>query len=119
MRGFSFWGVCAFCRVEPAAVCDDVSSRSSQRLRVCAATGLGRCDARRARGFTGIRPKSDAGVASGAGLLAGFGGDKQKGLEEARRTVALFQAHLRRQLWFTDVAEKRLGRVAEALAAAG
>ncbi|EKT4096193.1 TPA: hypothetical protein UMX25_001083 [Stenotrophomonas maltophilia] len=56
---------------------------------------------------------------SGAGLLAGFGGDKQKGLEEARRTVALFHAHLRRQVWFAEVAEKRLGRVAEALAAAG
>lgn len=56
---------------------------------------------------------------SGAGLLAGFGSDNQKGLEEARRTVALFQAHLRRQMWFADVAEKRLGRVAEALAAAG
>ncbi|WP_369039239.1 hypothetical protein [Stenotrophomonas maltophilia] len=53
-----------------------------------------------------------------AGLLAGFGGDNQKGLEEAR-TVALFQAHLRRQIWFAEVAEKRLGRVAEALAAAG
>lgn len=56
---------------------------------------------------------------SGAGLLAGFGGDNQKALEEARRTVALFQAHLRRQAWFAEAAEKRLGRVAEALAAAG
>ena len=56
---------------------------------------------------------------SDAGLLAGFSGDNQKGLEEARRTVALFQAHLRRQMWFAEVAEKRLGRVAEALAAAG
>ncbi|PZT10025.1 hypothetical protein A7X87_00240 [Stenotrophomonas maltophilia] len=56
---------------------------------------------------------------SEAGLLAGFSGDNQKGLEEARRTVALFQAYLRRQMWFADVAEKRLGRVAEALAAAG
>ncbi|MCZ7842901.1 hypothetical protein AAHH21_11185 [Stenotrophomonas sp. BSUC-16] len=54
-----------------------------------------------------------------AGLLAGFSGGNQKGLEEARRTVALFQAHLRRQMWFAEAAEKRLGRVAEALAAAG
>ncbi|GFF08756.1 hypothetical protein [Stenotrophomonas maltophilia] len=45
--------------------------------------------------------------------------DNQKGLEETRRTVALFHAHLRRQVWFADVAEKRLGHVAEALAAAG
>lgn len=55
----------------------------------------------------------------GAGLLAGFRGDNQKALEEARRTVALFQAHLRRQAWFAEVAERRLGRVAEVLAAAG
>ncbi|KAA3603735.1 hypothetical protein JY452_17655 [Stenotrophomonas maltophilia] len=54
-----------------------------------------------------------------AGLLAGFRGDNQKALEEARRTVALFQAHLRRQAWFAEVAERRLGRVAEVLAAAG
>jgi len=45
--------------------------------------------------------------------------DNQKGLEETRRTVELFHAHLRRQVWFADVAEKRLGHVAEALAAAG
>ncbi len=56
---------------------------------------------------------------SEAGLLAGFSGGNQKGLEEARRAVALFQAHLRRQMWFAEAAEKRLGRVAEALAAAG
>ncbi|WP_414495570.1 hypothetical protein [Stenotrophomonas maltophilia] len=56
---------------------------------------------------------------SGAGLLAGFGGGNHKALEEARRTVALFQAHLRRQMWFAEAAEKRLGRVAEVLAAAG
>ncbi|HFK2892893.1 hypothetical protein [Stenotrophomonas maltophilia] len=56
---------------------------------------------------------------SGAGLLAGFSGDNQIGLEEARGTVALFQAHLRRQAWFAEAAEKRLGRVAEVLAAAG
>jgi len=31
----------------------------------------------------------------------------------------LFQAHLRRQAWFAEVAERRLGRVAEVLAAAG
>jgi len=56
---------------------------------------------------------------SGAGLLAGFGGGNQIGLEEARRTVALFQADLRRQAWFAEAAEKRLERVAEVLAAAG
>lgn len=56
---------------------------------------------------------------SGAGLLAGFGGDNRKGLEKARRTVALFHAHLRRLEWFAEVAEKRLGRVAETLDAAG
>ncbi len=56
---------------------------------------------------------------SGAELVEGFDGGNYKALEEARRTVALFQAHLRRQMWFADVAEKRLGRVAEALAAAG
>lgn len=56
---------------------------------------------------------------SGAGLLVGFGGDNQKALEKAKRTVALFHAHLRRQAWLAEVAEKRLGRVAEALAAAG
>ncbi|PZS89859.1 MULTISPECIES: hypothetical protein [Stenotrophomonas] len=56
---------------------------------------------------------------SGAELVWGLGGSDQKALEEARRTVALFQAHLRRQVWFAEVAEKRLGRVAEALAAAG
>ncbi|MBA0272356.1 hypothetical protein D7U77_06870 [Stenotrophomonas maltophilia] len=56
---------------------------------------------------------------SGAELVEGFDGGNQKGLEEAGRTVALFQAHLRRQMWFAEAAEKRLGRVAEALAAAG
>ncbi|MGF6417364.1 hypothetical protein ABH900_000831 [Stenotrophomonas sp. AN71] len=56
---------------------------------------------------------------SGTGLLAGFSGGNQKGLEEARRTVALFQAYLRRQAWFADAAERRLRRVSEALAAAG
>ncbi|MBH1508729.1 hypothetical protein I5U60_14015 [Stenotrophomonas maltophilia] len=56
---------------------------------------------------------------SGAGLLAGLSGGNQKALEEARRTVGLFHAHLRRQAWLAEAAEKRLGRVAEALAAAG
>jgi hypothetical protein len=56
---------------------------------------------------------------SGAELVEGFDGGNQKALEEARRTVALFQAHLRRQAWFAEAAEKRLGRVAEVLAAAG
>lgn len=55
---------------------------------------------------------------SGAGLLAEFGEGNQKGLEEARRTVALFQAHLR-LAWFAEAAERRLGRVSEVLAAAG
>ena len=36
-----------------------------------------------------------------------------------RATLALFQVHLRRQVGFAEVAEKRLGRVAEALVAAG
>ncbi len=56
---------------------------------------------------------------SGAELVEGFDGGNQKALEEARRTVALFQAHLRRQAWFAEAAEKRLERVAEVLAAAG
>ncbi|HEL4245944.1 hypothetical protein I5U23_05980 [Stenotrophomonas maltophilia] len=56
---------------------------------------------------------------SGAELVEGFDGGNQKALEEARRTVALFQAHLRRQAWFAEAAEKRLGHVAEVLAAAG
>ena len=56
---------------------------------------------------------------SGEELVEGFDGSNQKALEEARRTVALFQAHLRRQMWFAEAAEKRLGRVAEVLAAAG
>ncbi|HDS1146377.1 MULTISPECIES: hypothetical protein [Stenotrophomonas] len=56
---------------------------------------------------------------SEAGLLAGFSEGNQKGLEEARRTVAMFHAHLRRQAWFAEAAERRLERVSEALAAAG
>ncbi|WP_234026088.1 hypothetical protein [Stenotrophomonas maltophilia] len=56
---------------------------------------------------------------SGAERVEGFDGGNQKALEEARRTVALFQAHLRRQAWFAEAAEKRLGRVAEVLAATG
>ncbi|EKT4091504.1 MULTISPECIES: hypothetical protein [Stenotrophomonas] len=56
---------------------------------------------------------------SGAELVEGFDGGNQKALEEARRTVALFQADLRRQAWFAEAAEKRLERVAEVLAAAG
>jgi len=56
---------------------------------------------------------------SGAGLLAGFSGDNQQGLEEVRRMVALFQAYLRRQVWLAEAAERRLGRISEALAAAG
>lgn len=56
---------------------------------------------------------------SGAELVEGFDGGNQKALEEARRTVALFQAHLRRQAWLAEAAEKRLARVAEVLAAAG
>lgn len=56
---------------------------------------------------------------SGDGLLAGFSGDNQQGLEEVRRMVALFQAYLRRQAWFAEAAERRLGRISEALAAAG
>ncbi|HEL2979457.1 TPA: hypothetical protein UMB92_004356 [Stenotrophomonas maltophilia] len=56
---------------------------------------------------------------SGTELVECLGGSDQRALEEARRTVALLQAHLRRQLWFAAAAERRLGHVAEALAAAG
>lgn len=56
---------------------------------------------------------------SGAELIQGFDDGNQEALEEARKTVALFQAHLRRQVWFAEAAEKRLGRVAEVLAATG
>ena len=56
---------------------------------------------------------------SEAGLLAGFSGDNQQGLEEIRRMVALFQACLRRQVWLAEAAERRLGHISEALAAAG
>ncbi len=56
---------------------------------------------------------------SEAGLLAGFSGDNQQGLKQIRRMVALFQACLRRQVWLAEAAERRLGRISEALAAAG
>ena len=52
----------------------------------------------------------------GAGLVEGFGGGNQPGLEGARRTVALFQAHLREMQHYADIAEVRLERVAKALA---
>lgn len=52
----------------------------------------------------------------GSGLIEGFGGGNQPGLEGARRTVALFQAHLRQMQHFAEIAEVRLERVAKALA---
>ena len=53
-----------------------------------------------------------------AGLLAGFSGGNQK---DWKRPGGRWRCsrHLRRQMWFAEAAEKRLGRVAEALAAAG
>ena len=55
---------------------------------------------------------------SGVGLVEGFGSGNQKGLEGAMRAVALFQAHLQEMERFAGIAEKRLQRVGEALAAA-
>jgi len=52
----------------------------------------------------------------GSGLVEGFGGDNQPGLEGARRTVALFQAHLGQMQHFAEIAELRLEQVAKALA---
>ncbi|HYQ25145.1 hypothetical protein [Stenotrophomonas sp.] len=52
----------------------------------------------------------------GSGLVEGFGGGNQPGLEGARRTVALFQAHLRQMQHFAEIAEMRLEQVAKALA---
>ncbi len=52
----------------------------------------------------------------GSGLVEGFGGGNQPGLEGARRTVALFQAHLRQMQHFAEIAEVRLEHVAKALA---
>lgn len=56
---------------------------------------------------------------SGAGLVEGFGGSNQAGLDGARRTVALFQAHLRQMQHFAEIAEVRLEQVAKGLAAEG
>ncbi len=53
---------------------------------------------------------------SGAGLVDGFGGGNQPGLEGPRRTVALFQAHLRQMQHSAEIAEVRLEQVARALA---
>ncbi|WP_295517883.1 hypothetical protein [uncultured Stenotrophomonas sp.] len=53
---------------------------------------------------------------SGSGLVEGFDGGNQPGLESARRTVALFQAHLRQMQHFAEIAEVRLEQVAKALA---
>lgn len=52
----------------------------------------------------------------GSGLVEGFSGGNQPGLEGARRTVALFQAHLRQMQHFAEIAEVRLEQVAKALA---
>lgn len=52
----------------------------------------------------------------GSGLVEGFGGGNQPGLEGVRRTVALFQAHLRQMQHFAEIAEVRLEQVAKALA---
>ena len=51
----------------------------------------------------------------GAGLVEGFAGSNHPGLEGARRTVALFQAHLRQMQHFAEIAEVRLEQVARAL----
>lgn len=56
---------------------------------------------------------------SGAGLVAGFSGGNRRGLEAARKAVALYQAHLRRMERFAEVAEVRLAQVAKVLAVAG
>jgi len=53
---------------------------------------------------------------SGSGLVEGFDGGNRPGLESARRTVALFQAHLRQMQHFAEIAEVRLEQVAKALA---
>ncbi len=53
---------------------------------------------------------------SGEGLVEGFAGSNRVGLEGARRTVALFQAHLRQMQRFAEIAEVRLEQVARALA---
>jgi len=53
---------------------------------------------------------------SGAGLVDGFGGGNQPALEGARRTVALFQAHLRQMQHFAEIAQVRLEQVAKVLA---
>ena len=56
---------------------------------------------------------------SGAGLIEGFGSANQKGLEGAMRAVALFQAHLQEMGRLAGMAERRLQRVGEVVAAAG
>ncbi|WP_295567112.1 hypothetical protein [uncultured Stenotrophomonas sp.] len=53
---------------------------------------------------------------SGLGLAEGSDGSNQPGLQGARRTVALFQAHLRQMQHFADIAEMQLEQVAKALA---
>lgn len=55
---------------------------------------------------------------SGSGLIESFGSGNQKGLEGAMRAVALFQAHLQEMERLAGMAERRLQRVGEALAAA-
>jgi len=56
---------------------------------------------------------------SGEQLIAGFAGGNRKGLEGARKAVALFQAHLQEMERLAGMAERRLQRVGEVVAAAG
>ena len=56
---------------------------------------------------------------SGEQLVAGFAGGNRKGLEGAMRAVALFQAHLQEMERLAGMAERRLQRVGEVVAAAG
>src|SRR6185437_334522 len=55
---------------------------------------------------------------SGEQLVAGFAGGNRRGLEGAMKAVALFQAHLQEMERLAGMAERRLQRVGEALAAA-
>ncbi|EVT69040.1 hypothetical protein X548_16645 [Stenotrophomonas maltophilia 5BA-I-2] len=55
---------------------------------------------------------------SGEQMVAGFAGGNRRGLEGAMKAVALFQAHLLEMERLAGMAERRLQRVGEALAAA-
>ncbi|MEN5285572.1 hypothetical protein ABE494_06440 [Stenotrophomonas lactitubi] len=55
---------------------------------------------------------------SGEQLVAGFAGSNRRALEGAMKAVALFQAHLQEMEQLAGMAERRLQRVGETLAAA-